>query len=889
MKPACRNDCVDKLLFPKRLKNRPGLSDIDYRIGTYSDFREALFRKLNKDATLVAWTHREPDDPGVALLEGASILGDILTFYQELYANEAYVRTAKWRESIADLVRLLGYRLSPGVGGRATFAFEVKGDKPVLIPKGFPIKAQLEDMEQPVEFENLKEFKAYPHLNQFKMYRPRIAPQSITSGIDRLEIQSANSLSDVASINEIDINAGDRIMIVPDATMYDDVNGTTDTTQMRSEIMVVKEVQKVLDRCILIFEGSLTVDRDTTVTAYRIGRTFRHFGHNAPAQLTRYVNSTKSIIQEPTNFDRDIWGTRIPTSDYMTFYPILSGNEMPLDEEVNDLAEGNKIICQGSMTFSGRTSSVDFTVVKRIISRRSDSLVWGNSNGSSTVVTINSNLIINENIVDGKSDIRKMSFHEVIGPMMTLRAPSEWNDGIFVDNILYYFGTYDDVLALVNRKLLFEKKDGKVQQIFVTSQHSDFSLTSKDKVNPWLWPVTLDWNLEDFLLEDFDEQYPLVTVYGNLVDATQGKTEKEAKLGNGDSRQTFQTFKLPKAPLTYHVSSETPPEVPELQIYVNDRLWKRVSTFFDRKPKEEIYIVREDANGDSWVQFGDGKTGARLPTGIKNVKAIYRTGTGAYGSLKEDTTVQAGGKLNKLDKIYLPGVVSGGDMPETGGKARKAAPGKIQSLGRLVGLKDFESEALAIAGVSKVSASWGLVDNIPSVEIVVLMDTGREPEFNTVKEKLTKDNMCRGPQRFPVNVEQGRLLFVYIDAEYSLDTTFRKQLVEDEIKKALGASGEEGNGIDGSQGLFGIRQRQFGQSEFATRVAGTIQNVEGVVWVKVTALGLLGEADGPSKLSLPSEPKPFDPFVSCDNLHILSLYAGHLKLSVAVEETVREC
>ena len=49
-----------------------------------------------------AWTHRDADDPGIALMEGAAILGDILTFYQEHYANEAYLRTAAWRERLSD-------------------------------------------------------------------------------------------------------------------------------------------------------------------------------------------------------------------------------------------------------------------------------------------------------------------------------------------------------------------------------------------------------------------------------------------------------------------------------------------------------------------------------------------------------------------------------------------------------------------------------------------------------------------------------------------------------------------------------------------------------------------------------------------------------------------
>src|SRR6185436_8520670 len=130
----CRNDCLRPVTFPREIQNRAGLSHISFRIGEYLDIREALLRNLDKDDTLSAWTHRSADDPGIALLEGASILGDILTFYQELYANEAFLRTAQWRESISDLVRLVGYRLSPGLGGNATFAFEIKGTEPVTVP-----------------------------------------------------------------------------------------------------------------------------------------------------------------------------------------------------------------------------------------------------------------------------------------------------------------------------------------------------------------------------------------------------------------------------------------------------------------------------------------------------------------------------------------------------------------------------------------------------------------------------------------------------------------------------------------------------------------------------------------------------------------------------------
>ena len=171
-----------------------------------------------------------------------------------------------------------------------------------------------------------------------------------------------------------------------------------------------------------------------------------------------------------------------------------------------------------------------------------------------------------------------------------------------------------------------------------------------------------------------------------------------------------------------------------MEIYVNNRLWKRVSSFFGRGPEQEIYLVREDEDNNSWVQFGDGKTGARLPSGIKNVVARFRTGTGAFGPMKANSKPQAGGRLDGLDKVQLLDVSSGGSEPEDGENARQAAPGKIQSLDRLVSLADFESEALGIAGVVKAAAAWDLVNNIPQVVLNILMDSGRDAELEAVRD-----------------------------------------------------------------------------------------------------------------------------------------------------------
>lgn len=854
MRPDCRNDCVEPFEFPKRLHNRPGLPRIGYRIGTYSDFYEAILRSLNADDTLRAWTHREPDDPGIALLGGASVLGDILTFYQELYANEAYLRTARWRESVADLVRLLGYRLSPGLGGRATFAFEVGGDEPVAIPAGFPVKAQLEGMEQPADFETVEETVAHPRLGKFNLYR-RLEPSKIEQPTTEFYISSPDQFA-----QPLDLEEGDRLLI------GDPYPSTNPTRLLDGEIVIVDSVRELHGLRLFRIKGALKRTGSTSdIVGYRLGRSFGHFGHNAPPQVIS-VNEDGNADPSPTLYLRTLNGK---TTDSNVEPNPLESRQFLLDEQVADLPLGTPLICQTILrTSKNPTASATFALIRHIQELRQLSCRWGHITGSSTMVILASELTTTTDHTYDRLDIHEAQFHETLSPLLRLRAGVQETSTV-EGKELYFYGTEAEVQSLNERRLLFARPG---EDSFMVTVASTQTLSPAVSERPLLRQVVLD---QDVQYADFPNEEPAVAVYGNLAEATQGKTEREAVLGNGDSRQAFQTFKVPKAPLAYHNSvGETPPEVPELRIYVDDRLWRRVPSFFEREPGEEIYVVREDAGGESWVQFGDGKTGKRLPSGLGNVVARYRTGVGAHGGIKSETTVQAGDRLDRLDRIELPGVVSGGSEPESGENAREAAPGKIQSLDRLVSLRDFESETLAIAGVSKALAAWGLHDNVPAVELTVLMEAGREKEFEQIRQIVADYNRCRGPQRFPVNVVQGSLEYVCVGADVALDLTYRWEVVEREIKETLGLAGE--GGVEGSLGLFGIAGRNFGQDEYANRVAARIQNVDGVLWTRVTGLASLGD-------ETPPVPCPdvvaLDQAVPCDGRHVLALYEGGLRLN----------
>jgi hypothetical protein len=60
------------------------------------------------------------------LLDAGATIADVLTFYQERFANEFYLRTATERRSILELGRLIGYELRPGVAASTYLVFTLE-------------------------------------------------------------------------------------------------------------------------------------------------------------------------------------------------------------------------------------------------------------------------------------------------------------------------------------------------------------------------------------------------------------------------------------------------------------------------------------------------------------------------------------------------------------------------------------------------------------------------------------------------------------------------------------------------------------------------------------------------------------------------------------------
>ena len=156
---------------PQAITNRPALSEVSYRVGTYSTFLTSMLATLSDPdlPALSALRTRDSSDFTIALLDAWAVSLDVLTFYQERFANEAFLRTAVDQRSVFELARLIGYVPSPGVAASAVLAFTLSSatgsPNNVLIPAGTRVQSIPGPNQTPQIFETSSDVTAIIELN----------------------------------------------------------------------------------------------------------------------------------------------------------------------------------------------------------------------------------------------------------------------------------------------------------------------------------------------------------------------------------------------------------------------------------------------------------------------------------------------------------------------------------------------------------------------------------------------------------------------------------------------------------------------------------------------------------------------------------------------------
>jgi hypothetical protein len=876
-------------LTPLDETNRAGLSAIAYRVGTYSSFRESMLEQIAGTAGIADLTTRADDDYSITVADLWAAVGDVLAFYQERYANEAFLRTAGRRESIVRLARLIDYSLRPGVAALAWLAFTVEDGKKLHVPTRLRVQSVPGQDEQPQTFETLEEIQADARLNRLRVLPAPQAVNPFAQGSTAALV--ASGAADVAAAGTLHPN--DRVALY--------ALGSSG----RVEILTVDHVTVGEDRVEIGWKVGIRGSWPAATPASRIGRILRPFGHTAPA-------TTMTAAADPSSPPRINW-TLTTTS-----FSLAGGSSLALDAKVDGIDVGTRLlvhdsagaatvvtvtsVATGAESLGGLTDTVTMLGVSPSIPAAADlrtvtayELVgpdiafWGY--GYAERILGGSVFLPGKLLPDGRVEVARSivrfayqpgiplavvdlgpgrrlllgdaatdpmpatvtSVEEVgstvaFGPTATdattvkelgldaasatvltgLMSPSRpllftltsqapqlrvrigdlpartallspvpgslvdaataLEQGLraagpepelqqarvvqVADRLVVFPGGKGgeleilptDVDGTTVRELGLDRDQVLVARgllsaqlalpIAFTSAAPEVSVTI-GPIGPRTVPVTnaaqlkllalllqigireadlapafsqvlvlpasdrlfvlpgpVGAEITEFVRVDVATDDPLDldarTAYllGNIAAASHGETVRGEVLGDGDGSARFQRFQLRKSPLTY-VPSTAPGGVDSsLEVLVNGVLWDEKPGLYGLPPTAQAYAARTQDDGTTAVQFGDGQTGAPLPTGRGNVAATYRVGAGVAGRVRARTLTTALDRPPGLKEVTNPLAARGGADPELIDYARENAPTTVRTFGRAVSLPDFADLVRSSGEVAKAQAIW---------------------------------------------------------------------------------------------------------------------------------------------------------------------------------------
>ncbi|WP_404299724.1 putative baseplate assembly protein [Alicycliphilus denitrificans] len=318
-------------------------------------------------------------------------------------------------------------------------------------------------------------------------------------------------------------------------------------------------------------------------------------------------------------------------------------------------------------------------------------------------------------------------------------------------------------------------------------------------------------------------------IHANVVAATHGESVQEV-LGSGDASRPFQQFTLRRPPTTHLSAANSSGAQSTLALRVNGLLWNERPSLYGAGPDEHVFATRIDNEARMTLLFGDGRQGARLPTGQLNLRASYRTGMGADGEVAAGSLTMPRAMPLGLRGVSNPLPAGGAQDPEKLEDARRNAPLTLLTFERVVSLSDYQDFARAFPGIGKARADLVSVAGAPRVLVSVLGATGGAPGaelLDNLRQAIT--DQSDPSQHFALAAAALRhfrcTAALVIDPQYTADAVL----------------------ADGSTRLlqaYGFEARDLAQPVTAAAVLALLQQVPGVVAVQLTVLQPYGAATG---------------------------------------------
>ena len=915
--------------------NRPSLSALSYRIGTYATFLRDMLAQLHSVAIpdgpnqgtrpLAALTTRAADDPAIALVDAWAVVADVLSFYQERIANEGFLRTALERLSVLELARTIGYELAPGVAASVYLAFTADtspgAPSVVAVSRGMKVQNVPAQGRLPQTFETIEDIRAYGSRNALT---PRLTrPQNLalvsdpTGGSLDLYLLgvgasfppgsfktfkaaqvyplSSQAVPDpVAAVpikNQVyfagtttNLQKGDRLLLVG--------RNDNNTPTVKTKVVIVRDVQAQanlnqtlvdlredlgespspppfkpyeypyvtinsdlaslsLANVSAVAQGSISesdlgayitmnnwaTEEVTTIASYAITLepppfistpdpkaklplpdpgifAFRthtgFFGNNAPSYSSLLAPAGKGFnggFLYPHDWDTNGWEI---WKDSMS-PPLVVNDYRFADVYLEQVVPG---ILRDSW-IALKLPDADPAVYRIGLAIESAIAGFGLS-GRATGLKLTT--------IDGSSEITdtdKASSYLVRNTIVYAQSESLDLAGLPIADDRHAGDT-----ELMLNGMVLGLSPGQAVALSGSRTASDAPGVTSSEILILQNVIHVGGFTTLQFVNGLAYNYvrSTVSVNANTAPATHGETVQEV-LGSGDASQANQSFTIKRPPLTYVTASTATGAQSTLQVRVNDLLWQEAPSLYGLGAKDQEYIVRLEDDGTTTLTFGDGVTGARLPSGQQNVTATYRTGIGPDGNVEAGSLTLLQARPPGIRSITNPVAAAGAAPPEDLDHARLNAPLKVLTLDRIVSLDDYENFARAFAGIGKAQAMalWSGEKHVVHLTVAGANGESVDPNSALYSSLLGAISQARDPvQR--VLVASFQPLFFDLAASVLVDQP--RYLTADVLAAATAAL----------EDAFSFQSRSFAQAVTSAEAVKIIQSVPGVIAVDMNQL-----------------------------------------------------
>jgi Baseplate J-like protein len=754
---ASTNCPCDDFVHPVPLDIAAGLSTLPRQIATFPEFRRAMLLAISEYGPLDGWQADRNEDLGVLLIEAWAYVCDVLSFYDSVIAQEAYLRTAQLRPSVRKLVDLIGYLPRPATAATVSLAALASGRQPITLPKGTAFKSKAFDAEPPQTFELDVDTVIHPFLNKLELAR-----------VPYLTLDSTNPAT-LTVLPVAEIKIGDILAVI-------NRNDATDDSAHTATQVTTTQGDDGVSYTEITLSSNSKLDSNDLLSHLSIRRPSASgllwtSGSLADAYSTSGLYTTTFYMDRI--YDQIRAGERLVVQIDDEYYPARAS---VVTKASRAASSGNNIVISGS-TFNLPSVTVSVTRVVVYSNNTLTTMMNGVTEPGRVVIHFATQLVA----------------HVTREPRRTLTAANLLALKQVVESPL-------DEVAPTGFLLLDKNNNGQALEGDLRAD-----LKALDVPDTHAWTQTL---------------YAPVNAYANLVEATRGESVKGEVLGSGNASMASQSFKLKKKPLTYLLSPTLDNDqgvTAVLEVWINNIRWYEVSNFYLSGASDLVYIVRQDDEGESWITFGDGVRGSRLPSGNSNVVVHYSFGAGEAAPPAGYIT-QIGKPVTGLQSVLNPVAATPGGDAEAQEDIRENAPQSILILGRAISMKDMEAVALGVPGVRVATAEWRWSGTVQRATAHIWY-VGDAALAASIEARLR--NVTEPSTPFSIHVSQARRIQLHIGIHY--DPSYDPTTLQAAIVAAL---------LDPDYGFLLPESLGVGQPIFRSQLFAAILAVAGVTGIQ---------------------------------------------------------